>query len=379
MSSTKHGSGRLAAAGALALLLAAGCGDEDAEREEGTGVVGAKDSPTRDFGKADGTATLGGDSFLVSASSVEALEGDLGSVEPPVLTPAGAEAYLTAGSALGYLGPIGPYGPLGTLGPLGDNAWNQEAWMHAAGDWSEWSQDLTGLGGPLSEAGPLGPSGPLSQEAYEQTLPALNDFSKQLQAGGVWTVLGPLGPLGALGALGPLGPVGAHGLEADSGGRYAHDGEVRRTVDVPYEGAARTWGLFEHYDEETAAELSDNDTSFLVSGHLAGSWWTGFEQDVFRFTSEEEQFVTVLLVPEYQLDDLDLDLLDGDGNLVAASNCATLIDWVQIKVPAGTTLEARIKLYYTGHVLSKRYRLYVTGSTQHFTESDITGPHQVGR
>ena len=29
--------------------------------------------------------------------------------------------------------------------------------------------------------------------------------------------------------------------------------------------------------------------------------------------------------------------------------------------------------------LSKRYRLYVTGSTRHFTESDITGPHQVGR
>jgi hypothetical protein len=44
--------------------------------------------------------------------------------------------------------------------------------------------------GPLSNVGPLSERGPLSYNAYYKTLPRLNAFGKQLQAGGVWTVLG---------------------------------------------------------------------------------------------------------------------------------------------------------------------------------------------
>src|SRR5262245_58544591 len=67
--------------------------------------------------------------FSVSASSVEALEGDLASVEPPIeaLFPGdalGPETYLKPMSCLGYYGPIGPWGPLALLGPVGDNVWN---------------------------------------------------------------------------------------------------------------------------------------------------------------------------------------------------------------------------------------------------------------
>ena len=364
----------------LAPIIASGCGEDSETEESGaeeTGVFGAKDSLTRGYGKADGTTTLEG-GLIVSASTVEALGGDLSSVQPKVVTPAGVEAYLAPTSALGYFGPIGPYGPLGMLGPVGDNSWNASYWISGAGDWSDWSKDMTDLGGPLSQNGPLGPAGPLSKEAYEQALPAINDFCKQLQAGGVWGVLGPVGPLGALGPLGPLGPIGAHGLPQDEDGNYVKEGDVQRAINVPYDGTERTYELFETYDEKHATTMADNDTSFMVEGRLDYEGWYKYETDRFEFASSQEQFVTILLLPEYQLDDFDLDVLDAGGQLLAASQSYGLIDWVQLRVPAGTKLEVEVKLYSTQHVLGKRYRLIVTGSTPHFSTTDILGDHQLG-
>ncbi len=310
----------------------------------------------------------------VSARSVEALNGSLASVAPAVVTPYDAADYLDDDSALGYYGPIGSYGPLGMLGPIGDNTWNVSYWMSAVGDWSEWSQDLTDHGGPLSEAGPLGPNGPLSDQAYNYDLPAINDFGKQLQAGGVWTVLGPVGPLGALGPLGPLGPIGAHGYATDYDGRYvANDVEVR-TVDVAYDGGVRTYELVENYDESYAKSKTDNDTSFMVEGYIC---WPYSETDAYTFTSEAAQYVTIMVLPEYTLDDFDFVVKDAEGNVVADSNSGDYVDWVQIPVSANTTLTVEVELYSTAHYLTKDYRLFVTGSTEYINSSDITGDHQV--
>ncbi|MBZ4416724.1 hypothetical protein [Myxococcus sp. RHSTA-1-4] len=310
----------------------------------------------------------------VSASSVEALNGSLSSVQPAVLTPSNAASYLSSSSALGYDGPLGPYGPLGMLGPIGDNMWNPSYWISAIGDWSDWSDDMTDLGGPLSEAGPLGPTGPLSATAYWVDLPAINDFGKQLQAGGVWTVLGPVGPLGALGPLGPLGPVGAHGYATDSDGRYVHNSVEMRTVSVPYSGSTRVYGLYEKYTESYAKTKTDNDTSFMVEGYIAYPY---DEIDSYPFYSGESQFVTILLTPLYALDDFDLYVSDQTGQVLAYSSSGPFVDYVQVKVPANTLLVAHVQLYSTGHYLTKDYRLYVTGSTQHINTTDITGNHQV--
>src|SRR5262245_29955169 len=96
------------------------------------------DLPEADWaaGKADGERR-----FAVTASSVEALDGDLSSLAPPCVTADPAHTcafYLSSSSALGDYGPIGAYGPLGSLGPLGSNAWNASAWISAAGNWSSW-------------------------------------------------------------------------------------------------------------------------------------------------------------------------------------------------------------------------------------------------
>lgn len=319
------------------------------------------------------TPVLASDAY-VSARSVEALNQSLVTVTPAVNTPLNAAAYLDDSSALGYYGPIGSYGPLGTLGPIGDNTWNASYWMSAVGDWSDWSDDMSDHDGPLSEAGPLGPTGPLSYNAYNFDLPAINDFGKQLQAGGVWTALGPVGPLGALGPLGPLGPIGAHDYETDSDGRYVEDGVEVRTVDVPYQGDVRTYGLVENYDESYAKDKTDNDTSFMVEGYISYPY---SESDTYTINSDEAQYVTVLLLPEYTLDDFDMVIKDGEGNVIASSNSGDFVDWVQIPVAANSSLTIEVELYSTGHWYTKDYRLFVTGSTQYINSTDITGDHQV--
>jgi hypothetical protein len=314
-------------------------------------------------GKADGASHI-----YVSASTVEALDGDLSSLRPPCKTADSfhsCEDYLSTASALGDYGPIGAYGPLGTLGPLGDNSWNSSYWISAAGDWSAWSDKVDG---PLSARGPLGPSGPLSDDAYN-SLPAINDWAKQLQAGGVWTVLGPLGPIGPLGPLGPLGPIGAHGYATDDHGRFVHDGEVMRTIQPDF--ANEPFELVEMYDEATAKAMKPNDTSFVVAGEIADS-----ETDVYEAKSMRDQFVTVLVVPEKQLDDFDLEIDSSDGRKLAASHSSGYIDWIQLQAPRGGRMKIKVSLAASGHFLSKTYRLYVVGSGSHFASTDITGAHQ---
>lgn len=317
--------------------------------------------------------------FYVSASSVEALDRDLDSISPaidPTRVPGGTpESYLLSTSCLGRYGPLGAYGPLGILGPIGDNAWNPSYWISALGDWSHWANDLANLGGPLDETGPLGPEGPVSEtNYYSNPLYDTNHFARQLQGAGVWTVLGPIGPLGALGPLGPLGPVGAHGYARDSDGNYRSGDQVVRTVSVPFSGGSRQYELVEHYDELFARSMTDNDTSFMVSGRINSF----FESHRYAFTSAGAQLVTIVLVPEKSLDNFDLTLLDGAGNEIAASNSYFYVDWIQVSVPAGQTLEARVHLASSLHYLSKSYRLLVVGSTPRLAQTEITGDHRIG-
>ncbi len=256
--------------------------------------------------------------------------------------------------ALGYMGPLGPYGPLGTLGPIGQNIWNPSNVISGSFDWSATQKQLTAAGGPLSEAGPLGPSGPVAMD-QKQVLP-------ELQVGGDAAVLGPLGPLGALGPLGPLGPIGAHGYKADADGNYRDaNGNIVRSVDVPYQGGKKTYDLVENYTKEQAEKMKDNDTSFMVHGSLDQS----SEVDTFPFQAQTTQAVTVLCVPEQQLDAFELSVRDGNGKQLYDSKSITSVAWVQLRVPAGTHLTAQIKLKASFQFLTPpSYRLIVTGADQ---------------
>lgn len=344
----------------LLLPLAVGCVgiDTDAALDD------IPDAPWP--GKADS------DRIYVSAQTVEDLDGELSSLSPPCRSAdalRSCEFYLSSLSALGDFGPLGAYGPLGALGPLGTNVWNPAYWISAAGDWSSWSREMTGLGGPLGERGPLGPMGPLGDEAYFETLPAINDWAKQLQGGGVWTVLGPLGPLGPVGPLGPLGPVGAHGYASDEHGRYLDgDREVRtiRTSFEPY-----LFELVEMYDEATATSYAPNDTSFVSLGEIDGG-----DADRYDIKSRHDQFVTIVVVPEKQLDNFDLTIATPEGRVLATSHSSSFVDWIQVQAPRGGRMTVEVSLAASGHFLANTYRLYVVGAGAKFSETDIRGDHQ---
>lgn len=344
--------------------------------------------------------------------------------------------YLKKMSALGYYGPIGPYGPLGLLGPTGDNVWNADHYTTGSFAWADWSKDLDREDRPLSSDGPLGHKGPLNPELWDaQASAALSsDFVKHLGPGAIYAPLGPIGVSGALGPLGPLGPIGAHGYKRGDDGDYlpeegvcadAPDGFQEppcRRVQVDWDGSGdlRTYELFEHYTEERAAEMGDNDTSFMVVGRARKD-----EPDTFTFTSNQSQWVTVMVVPEYakypfvqamavlgqsallgyevpstvsiphlvtgigvpqsydhraSFDDFDLQVaLSQDGKELGqiVSQSGDGVDWIHARVPAGTTFTARVTLFreWEANPFSDgfwglafrpslpKYRLIVVGST----------------
>ncbi len=250
--------------------------------------------------------------------------------------------------ALGVAGPLGPYGPLGRLGPLVDAGWSPARWMRAIGAWSQLSALVSQLGGPLSEDGPLGPGGPQGD--------AHAGFPPDFLPGGTLSALGPDGPLGALGPLGPLGPLGAHGFARDRRGRYLEGTAVRRTVTVPTRSGQKSYPLFEVYDADQAAGMTDNDTSFMAVGALRRA---GAAQS-FPFRSRGREHVHITLTPHAELDRFRLEVFDGAGNLLTTREHP--VDPIVLWVPGRTRLTARLSLVSSGHLLpDKPFSLAVVG------------------
>ncbi len=269
-----------------------------------------------------------------------------------VVTAESLEKSEVSTQAFGVYGPLGAYGPLGTLGPIGNQTWNPSVWLKMVGDWSDLSNLLTQLGGPLSANGPLGKNGSLGDQ--------YSNFPAKYRAGGAWAVVGPAGPLGALGPLGPLGPLGAHGFSIDEYGHYRNQsGRLMKSVSADYDGSrSREFFLFEVVDE-SSAKNSVNDTSVLILGEVAR---VGGEE-TFQFESPENGYVTVLVVPEKQLDDFSFSLI-SNGLRIAESAARRFINFAHFRVSAGARFQVKVKLRDTDQFLSHTYRLIVLGAPQ---------------
>ncbi|MBL3670941.1 hypothetical protein JL475_34345 [Streptomyces sp. M2CJ-2] len=348
------------------------------------------------------------------------------------------EALLRPVGPLGHLGPLGPWGPLGRYGPLGEASayWETQLdhlrhhpfFASLLDTWGILAQPV------LGETGPLGPAGPVGQEAYCENLPALNEISGQLQAGGVYGPLGPAGPLGVYGPLGPLGPRGPMGVLLDpADGRYYDNGKLVTKVEgaAPWgSGQRRMYELVETYPRGRAhaADVA-LDTSFMATDVT-----TPGRPTEYTMTSAEDQFVTVTVVPDRGFADLScmfnaygfnpcgvypalaafpngaavdtedilirnvfhlpaswkspqeiadrytVELLDGAGNVVAESRASRYVNWLQIKVPAGSELTARVTLNSTWdeEQTTAEYHLAVTGSTEWVGSVGFSGAHQAG-
>ncbi|KAL4497774.1 hypothetical protein ABPG72_000529 [Tetrahymena utriculariae] len=292
------------------------------------------------------------------------------------------QVYTQEGGPFGYMGPLGPFGPLGLLGPIGDNSWNVSQ-MVSGIDWSQYSQFITIKGGLLSKDGPLGYKGPLNADIYTgkiepgKSLFENNSFAQHLRALGVFSSLGPIGPLGALGPLGPLGPIGGHGFKATSDGQFVNNqGQVQRTITVDYDGQTkRTYCLFEAYTSQFAKKNSKVlDTSFMILGTVDD--FDSSKLEKYTFISNDDQIVTIVVIPEKSLDDFSLGVYDQNGKLIATSDNFALVETITIKAKKGQKLTASIKLSSSEQILSKTYRLIVTGSTSYLNANNFSGNHQ---
>jgi hypothetical protein len=147
------------------------------------------------------------------------------------------------------------------------------------------------------------------------------------------------------------------------------------------------------------------------------------DRDEYPLSSAHEQFVTVLVVPEWathtfsqamaillasaargfefpltvpfvpftpydhhgSFDDFDLELeiRGADGALLgtAVSASGDFIDWIHARVPAGAQLTVRVTLHdrwsAVWRVVAPDYRLIVVGSTPHLASTSIGGEHAI--
>lgn len=319
-------------------------------------------------------------------------------------------------------------GPLASKGPLDPARWNGRAFMDVLGFRDAPSSDLVEQLGPGGMLAPLGPVGPL----------------------GALGPLGPLGPTTPLVTFqgyqenlkGEFIP-GLNGCfrPADARERGV---KVCRTLLVPWTAQAtectsesancRRYELYENYDEAFAQQMTDNDTSFMVAGTT-----TQGREDVYPFHSRDAQFVTIVLAPEEKplwdltalqgllisagyvpgnpsftramkympeaietypgawaafydhetaFDDFDLEV-EVDGHVYTSNTRGhyQMVEWVQLKVPAGASVKAHVKLANRRVGIpgnpdaftppEAHYRLFVTGATKYAPATVQSGPQFV--
>ncbi|MFN7905991.1 MAG: hypothetical protein ACK5P5_12485 [Pseudobdellovibrionaceae bacterium] len=316
--------------------------------------------------------------FALSTGSVLSSKSRLSEIIPKLnlASQIQAKSLLNPAGPLGLLGPLGAYGPLGLLGPIGNNSWNPAVMMDRVGDWSEYSKYQTKNGGPLSASGPLGHQGPLSEPAIRLLNAQLGHLS-HLGAGGLLTALGPFGPLGPVGPLGPLGPMGAHGFSRNQNGEYLLNGKVQRKINVDYDGvSSRSFDLVESYSEDFAKKMTDNHGSFLVSGRIdlqSGK----YEKDVFSFVASENQLITLVVTPEYSLDQFAAKVTSADGHANYTSHVFSHVNFIQFSGRQGQRYTVEITLLHSNHFLSKNYRLSVISIAEGLALTPFEGPHML--
>lgn len=276
-----------------------------------------------------------------------------------------SQAQLTATEKF-WLNPLGPlsrgrgvtgsYGPLGSLGPFGDNFWNATFVMNLMGNWQDFAETLTQLYGPLSQQGPLFLTTELAQHWAGFTLPT---SAKELLApGGILHVVGNAGPLGPLGIAGPLGPNGAHGFDRNQRGDYLNKAKrVVKSVNVEMNDKHERFDLYELYASDKLTPSEILDTSFATRGEL-----TQLDSVSFKIKATRSEWISLLVVNEYELDRFTLKVTDDFGKSYL-SESVNLSAFVNVFVKAGTILSIEVKHAGSAHFLTiKPYRLFVTGS-----------------
>lgn len=314
-------------------------------------------------------------------------------------------------------GPLSAEGPLGSKGPLNPTFWDElPATLRTRIEASDLSTEAKAR---LVQI--------LSNDFVAHLKPG--GVFGLLGPTGISGALGPLGPLGTIGAHGYVAEDGGAFVPNEGRCHHAPDGFETppcRKIDVEWTrgGDRRTYDLFEVYDKATAQSFDGsaptkwNDTSFMVKARVASVL-----PDEYLFRSETAQWVSIAVVPEtarYSFrqaiqphlacnsilesatraefeppawvympirtaltrctlvpydhrgshDDFDLELVvEHRGKSASiASRSRDMVDWIEVKVPAGAVLRARVNIArpwldpLIPRLAPAPYRLVVVGS-----------------
>lgn len=294
--------------------------------------------------------------------TTQTLVQDLEKMPPEV-----AFFFNPAGPLNRYNGVIGSLGTLGRFSPYGSNPWNATPYMRGLGNWEELQRTLTRMGGPLSENGPhilMTEFGQnflnLFSESFPGTVPS--NLFKSLRAGSPLHILGDAGPLGALSVMGPGGPNGASGLGQTAQGDFVNEaGELQHSMDIMTRDGEWNAPLYELYQGKEN-RFNSPDSFFGLEGSLTRS----NAKKTVSFTNNRNQMVSILLISDYTLDDMELTLrAKGSKKKIAATRHPTLSNFIVFEAPAFTEFEVDVELKSSLHMLpNKSFRLYVTGSSE---------------
>ncbi len=266
------------------------------------------------------------------------------------------------------IGITGAVGPLSEFGPLGNNPFNPTYWMRQIGPWVQLRQWLTEHGGPLSQYGPNYLHSEYIEDLREVFLnyaksTDINTYNvlKHLMPGGLLHVLGTAGNLSPLSGLSLNGANGATGLQQDFIGNFIdEDGEIIHHLDVDTVDGKWSMPLNELYHPlDTAQNFHSNDAFFGLDGSVNNS----NKSYKISFKSNYDQWVSILLVESYTLDDFELIIREkGYGKILTKSSNTINSNFIVAKVPAGTEYEVEVKLKSSLHFLpKKKFRIYISG------------------
>lgn len=287
-----------------------------------------------------------------------------------------------------FLSPVGPlsknigvsgsFGPLGSLGPLGARPFNVTPWMRAVGNWEGFREGFNNLQDPLGSRGPLLLMSESFQDSFGEWLSAFDNHPgssllTSLMPGSPLHILGNAGPLGPMGVLGPTGPHGATGFGQTKAGEFVDDeGKIIQEIDVEMDGEKWKVPLYELYNVDIDETVESPDSFFGVKSHLNRQNTT----KTISFKNQRTQWVSMLLVGDYTLDDYEIVLRPkGSSEVLAKSSNTVLSNFIAFQAPKDAEFEVDIKLKSSTHLLpNKKFRLFVSGSSEN--AQTIKGPHQ---
>lgn len=154
------------------------------------------------------------------------------------------------------------------------------------------------------------------------------------------------------------------------------------TIEFLYDGEknqVRQFDLVEILDESAVDE--ELDCSFMIEGEISQR----DETDSYYFNCKPNQFVTIVLVPEFSLDYYNITLFSNENfsQQIASSDSKSYINFIQLglvneNVNGSFRIDVNMQASYQ-FLMGHTYRLIVTGSDDlldlHEEKDNFKGPH----